>query len=41
MLAEGVKRVVPEPLKPTFSLSVQARLQTLESFVADVRLLGR
>jgi hypothetical protein len=41
MVSEGVQLVVPEPLKTSFPASVQEHLQTLESFIADVRLLGR
>jgi len=36
----GVQLVVPEPLKSAFPPSVQEHLQTIESFIADVRLLG-
>jgi hypothetical protein len=41
MVGEGVQLVVPEPLKASFPPSVQEHLQTLESFIADVRLLGK
>lgn len=40
MVNEGVQLVVPEPLKTTFPASVQEHLQTVESFIADVRLLS-
>jgi EcoRII C terminal/Restriction endonuclease EcoRII, N-terminal len=40
MTGAGVQLVVPEPLKTTFPASVQEHLQTLESFIADVRLLN-
>jgi hypothetical protein len=40
MVKEGVQLVVPEPLKTTFPASVQEHLQTVESFIADVRLLS-
>jgi hypothetical protein len=40
MVDAGVQLVVPEPLKTTFPASVQEHLQTVESFIADVRLLG-
>jgi hypothetical protein len=36
----GVQLVVPEPLKSAFPASVQEHLQTIESFIADVRLLN-
>ena len=41
MIGEGVQLVVPEPLKTSFPASVQEHLQTLESFIADVRLLEK
>src|SRR5580700_1087011 len=41
MVGEGVQLVVPEPLKSSFPPSVQEHLQTLESFIADVRLLEK
>jgi EcoRII C terminal/Restriction endonuclease EcoRII, N-terminal len=41
MVGEGVQLVVPEPLKTSFPPSVQEHLQTLESFIADVRLLEK
>jgi hypothetical protein len=40
MVDAGVQLVVPEPLKTTFPPSVQEHLQTVESFIADVRLLS-
>jgi hypothetical protein len=40
MTGAGVQLVVPEPLKTTFPASVQEHLQTVESFIADVRLLN-
>lgn len=40
MVGAGVQLVVPEPLKKTFPTSVQEHLQTMESFIADVRLLN-
>jgi hypothetical protein len=39
MVAAGVQLVVPAPLKTTFPSSVQAHLQTIEGFIADVRPL--
>lgn len=39
MVQARVQLVVPEPLKTKFPSSVQEHLQTLESFIADVRLL--
>jgi hypothetical protein len=36
----GVQLVVPAPLKSAFPPSVQEHLQTIESFIADVRLLN-
>jgi hypothetical protein len=41
MIGAGVQLVVPEPLKKKFPRSVQEHLQTVESFIADVRLLDR
>ena len=40
MTNAGVQLVVPEPLRRHFPSSVQPHLQNLESFIADVRLLG-
>lgn len=40
MVGAGVQLVVPEALKTTFPASVQEHLQTVESFIADVRLLS-
>ncbi|WP_374309934.1 type II restriction endonuclease [Methylocella sp.] len=40
MTGAGVQLVVPMPLVTAFPKSVQPHLQTLESFIADVRLLG-
>lgn len=39
MVNAKVQLVVPTPLKKTFPSSIQEHLQTIESFVADVRLL--
>lgn len=36
----GIQLVVPEPLKAKYPKSVQPHLITLESFIADVRLLN-
>ena len=41
MVAAKVQLVVPEPLVPRFPLQVQPHLLTLESFIADVRLLTK
>jgi hypothetical protein len=41
MVSEGVQLVVPAPLKTSFPTSVQEHLQTLESFIADLRLLEK
>ena len=40
MVDAGVQLVVPEPLKEKFPSSVREHLQTVESFIADVRLLN-
>ena len=40
MRLAGVQLVVPQPLIASYPQSVQPHLQTLESFIADVRLLG-
>ena len=40
MSGAGVKLVVPAPLVHQYPRSVQPHLQTLESFIADVRLLN-
>ena len=40
MVGAGVKLVVPAPLVHQYPRSVQPHLQTLESFIADVRLLN-
>jgi hypothetical protein len=40
MVGAGVQLVVPEPLKTTFPPAVQKHLQTIESFIADVRAAG-
>ncbi len=40
MREANVKLVVPEPLKKHFPSSVQPHLQSLESFITDVRLLS-
>jgi hypothetical protein len=39
MVDRGVQLVVPEPLKKTFPSSVQEHLQTVESFIGDIRML--
>ena len=39
MVEAGVQLVVPEPLKRAFPPSVQEHLQTIESFIGDIRLL--
>jgi hypothetical protein len=39
MTAAGVQLVVPRPLIAAYARSVQPHLQTIESFIADVRLL--
>ena len=39
MVYRGVQLVVPEPLKRTFPPSVQEHLQTIESFIGDIRML--
>ena len=36
----GIQLVVPEPLRSRYPKSVQPHLTTLESFIADVRLLN-
>ena len=41
MVGAGVQLVVPGPLKKKFPTSVQVHLQTVESFIADIRLLGK
>ena len=40
MVDTGVKLVVPAPLVHEYPSSIQPHLQTLESFIADVRLLN-
>ena len=40
MKVAGIQLVVPEPLKTGYPKSVQPHLITLESFIADVRLLN-
>ena len=40
MTDAGVQLVIPEPLKCEFDESIRPHLQSLESFVADVRLLS-
>ncbi|WP_417465942.1 type II restriction endonuclease [Kordiimonas sp.] len=40
MTQAGVKLVVPKPIISTYPKSVQPYLQTLESFIADIRLLS-
>jgi hypothetical protein len=39
MTAAGVQLVIPAPLIASFPRSIQPHLQTIESFIADVRLL--
>lgn len=39
MAQSGVQLVVPAPLIATYPRPVQPHLQTLESFIADLRLL--
>ena len=41
MTDAGVRLVVLEPLVTKYPKSVQPHLQTLESFIGDVRLLAR
>ncbi len=41
MAGAGVQLVVPEPLRRAFPASVQPHLQSVESFIADIRLLDR
>ena len=41
MTDAGVRLVVPEPLVTKYPASVQPHLQTLESFIGDMRLLAR
>ena len=40
MTDAGVRLVVPKPKIQKFSKSIRPHLQTLESFIADVRLLS-
>lgn len=40
MVDAGVQLVVPQPLRTAFPASVQEHLQTVESFIADIRLLN-
>lgn len=40
MIAAGIQLVVPAPLISSYPSSVQPHLQTLESFIGDVRLLS-
>lgn len=40
MVQSNVQLIVPEPLVSSFPKSVQPHLQTLESFIGDMRLLG-
>lgn len=40
MTKSGIKLVVPAPLRSRYPQSVRPHLQTLESFIADVRLLN-
>lgn len=40
MTEAGVQLVVPDPLRSAFPKSVQPHLQSLESFIGDVRLLS-
>lgn len=39
MQKENVQLVVPEPLKSSYNKSIQPHLQSLESFIGDLRLL--
>ena len=39
MTEARVQLVVPTPLKDSYAKSIQPHLQTLESFIGDVRLL--
>jgi len=41
MTAEGVQLVIPEQLMGSFPKTVQPHLQTLESFIGDIRLLKK
>jgi hypothetical protein len=41
MVSEGVQLVVPEPLKESFPSTIREHLQSLESFIADVRTLPK
>jgi hypothetical protein len=40
MVNTSVQLVVPEPLRSKFPSSIQQHLQTIESFIGDVRLLS-
>jgi hypothetical protein len=40
MTAAGVQLVVPTPLIAVYPRSIQPHLQSIESFIADVRLLA-
>jgi len=40
MVNVGVQLVVPTPLKKKFPRSVQEHLQSVESFIGDIRLLN-
>ncbi|WP_408869267.1 hypothetical protein [Commensalibacter melissae] len=40
MCESNVRLVVPKPLINKYPLEIQGHLQTLESFVGDVRLLS-
>ena len=40
MRQEGIQLVVPQSLFPKYPQRVRPHLQTLESFIGDVRLLG-
>ena len=39
MNAANVQLVIPQPLIGKFPVAVRPHLQTLESFIADIRLL--
>jgi EcoRII C terminal len=41
MTGAGISLVVPEQLKSSYPASIQQHLQTLESFIGDIRVLGQ
>jgi hypothetical protein len=41
MTGAGISLVVPEQLKSSYPTSIQQHLQTLESFIGDIRVLGQ